>query len=620
MIDLTEVGAFALDPTPAGVPVRFGTYLPGIGAGFQVVVLVIHSADRFTPGIESQAFDLQPGGGPNGLWSADVVIQPQPGTSFGQAGRYLYRYQLLRVTAGSRSIVTRWFTDPFARATDEVGQLSAFDTPASVPAFQWHDDSWKVPELADLVVYEMHVEEFNSTFEGVVDRLPYLKSLGVTCLELMPVTSLKLDFDWGYGPLHFLAPNQRWGGPVGLKRLVDSCHSAGVAMIVDVVFQHVDNTFPYQQVYSDAGVPSPMIGGLGPFGPVVDYGKQFARDYVHTVTSYLLEEYHTDGFRYDEVTDLYDGPTGVEYASFAYDVYGDSLQLPRFTPSGGASAGEYSRVIQVPEALNRPQEILRTTYSSATWQDGLLGKAEDMAQFGYVDDGFAHLLDADFSGYPRTKTVHDIAGQPVDMPVAPFQYVNSHDHSHLVAFLSGNQQNPYNPLADRSRWYKIQPFIVAQYTASGIPMLWQGQEFSENYVLAGDGNLRVHFRRDAHWEYFYDPSGSPLIRLHRILGKLRAGHPALRGRDSFYYNQSSQTSAGIIGYRRSDGNDVALVFLNFSDTPQTMTIPFPSAATFREQVDAAERPVPLDLGGAATGDPMTVTVPGNYGYVFTPSP
>ena len=169
MIDLAEVGAFASDPTPAGVQVRFGVYLPGIAAGFQVVVLVIHADDRFTPGVPPQAFDLQPLGGPNGLWSADVTIQPQPGTSFGQPGRYLYRYQLLRVTAGSRSVLTPWFTDPFARATDEVGQLSAFDTPSSVPAFQWQDGGWKVPELEDLVVYEMHAEEFNSTFNGVVE-------------------------------------------------------------------------------------------------------------------------------------------------------------------------------------------------------------------------------------------------------------------------------------------------------------------------------------------------------------------------------------------------------------------------------------------------------------------
>jgi 1,4-alpha-glucan branching enzyme len=250
MIDLADVGVVASDPDTNGVRVRFGLYLPGIDAGFQVIVLVIHAVDRFTPGISPQAFDLQ--AGTDGMWTAKATIRPQPGTNFGRPGRYLYRYRLLRVVGGSQQVITPWFTDPFARASDEVGQLSAFDTPGSVPAFQWHDDDWKVPEFADLVVYELHVGEFNGSFDGLVDRLPYLTSLGVTCLELMPVTALKLDFDWGYGPLHYFAPNQRWGGPAGLQRLVDGCHATGVAVILDVVFQHVDPTFPYHQVYADA--------------------------------------------------------------------------------------------------------------------------------------------------------------------------------------------------------------------------------------------------------------------------------------------------------------------------------------------------------------------------------
>jgi 1,4-alpha-glucan branching enzyme len=274
-------------------------------------------------------------------------------------------------------------------------------------------------------------------------------------------------------------------------------------------------------------------------------------------------------------------------------------------------------VIQVPEALNRPQEILRSTYSTATWQDGLLNKAQDMVRNRYVDDAFAHLLDADLSGYPRTKTVHDIAGDPVDMPVAPFQYLNTHDHSHLITYLSGEHENPYQPLADRSQWYRIQPFVIAQYTAAGVPMLWQGQELSENYVLAGNGDLRIHFRRDTHWEYFYDDAGAPLVRLHRILGGLRATTAALRGRDWFYYDQFSDPGAGTIAYRRFDGDQLALVFLNFSDSARTLSIPFPRPVTFRERIDDADRPTPLDLDGAA-GGAMTVTVPGNYGYVFTP--
>jgi 1,4-alpha-glucan branching enzyme len=190
--------------------------------------------------------------------------------------------------------------------------------------------------------------------------------------------------------------------------------------------------------------------------------RQFSRDYVHAVTAHWLTEYHVDGFRYDEVTDLYTEPTGDPYAGFAYDVYNQSLALPRFTPSGGTAQGEYSRVIQVPEALNRPQEVLSNTYSTATWQDGLLDKAEDMAGKGcYVDDDFAHLLDASFSGYPTVKSVHDIAGNPVDMPVNPVQYLNSHDHSHLLTYLTQAGRDPAQPLADRTPWYKIQPFVVA---------------------------------------------------------------------------------------------------------------------------------------------------------------
>src|SRR5258708_10470859 len=207
MIDLNEVGAQASAISEAGVTARFGVYLPGIDSrnGYKVIVLVIQKNDRFNPDIKPISFPLTfMDSSVNNLWQAEVIIPFIPGTNFGQPGSYLYRYQLLKDT----SIITTWFTDPFAQATD-VGELSAFVTPGFVADFLWKDDSWKVPELENLIVYEMHIEEFNSTFDGVIERLTYLKSLGITCLELMPVTSLKLDFDWGYGPLHYFAPNER---------------------------------------------------------------------------------------------------------------------------------------------------------------------------------------------------------------------------------------------------------------------------------------------------------------------------------------------------------------------------------------------------------------------------
>jgi 1,4-alpha-glucan branching enzyme len=588
--------------------------LPGTGSGqWTVSFVVIHEADRFDPAVPARSYPLAFAAD---TWTGTVTIAPAAGTSFGLSGRYLYRFSLARADG---TVVVPWFTDPFARITDDVGQLSAFDTADIVTDHSWGDGGWKVPDAGDLVVYELQVEEFNGTFAGMLARLPYLRSLGVNCLELMPVTTLRLTFDWGYQPLHYFAPNERWGGPAGLKALVDACHQAGVAVILDVVFQHVDPSFAFSQVYAAAGLPSPMIGSVGPFGPQVDYSRQFAKDYVHAVTAHWLTEYHVDGFRYDEVTDLYTEPTGDPYAGFAYDVYGTSLTLPRFTPSGGTQPGEYSRVIQVPEALNRPQEVLTNTYSTATWQDGLLGKAEDMAANGcYVDDAFAHLLDASFSGYPVTKSVHDVAGNPVDMPVYPVQYLNSHDHSHLLAFLTQAGRDPAQPLADRTPWYKLQPFVVAQYTAEGIPMLWQGQEVSDDWILPDHDPLRTPIQRDFHWEYFYDPQGSPLVRLHRILGALRRAYPALRSRTSYYYYQQSRTGDGIIAYRRSaaDQSQHAMVVLNFSDGARSISVPAPAAGTYREMVDADARPAPLDCVAAGPGDPLTVTVPANYGYVL----
>jgi 1,4-alpha-glucan branching enzyme len=582
------------------------------------MVRVIHKDDRFVPDINTMDFPLMlVADSANNLWQANVTIPVTPGTHFGQPGTYLYRYQLLQTLPGTLSpqVLVRWFTDPFARATD-IGELSAFVTPGFVPDFVWTDQQWKTPELEDLVVYELHVEEFNSTFDGVIERLTYLKSLGVTCLELMPVTSLKLDFDWGYGPLHYFAPNERWGGGQGLKRLVNACHQAGVAVILDAVYQHVDTSFPYHLLYDTTGIESPMIDGNGPFGPTIDFSKEFAHEYVQAANFHWLDEYHVDGFRYDEVTDLYDGPTGIKYPRIAYETYNTSLTIPRFTPSGGLAPGEYSRIIQCPEELNLPQEILRTTYSTCTWQDGLLDKAESMATSKYVDDDFAHLLDTRFLGYPERKTVHDIANQPVDMPVTPFQYLESHDHSQLLTFFE--PQSPGVPFTDRSPWYKLQPFAIALYTCQGIPMLWQGQEFAESYLLPDQGSARINFRRDIHWEYFYDDFGNPLVRLYRILGTLRHIYAALRSHESFYYNEQSRTSDGIVAYSRQDTakQQCAIVFLNFSDLQQSIAIPFPAPGTYREMIDDAVRSTPYEIAVSNANQSITVDVPSHYGYIF----
>jgi maltooligosyltrehalose trehalohydrolase len=628
-IDSNEVGAFSSVDVAGVFSIRFGIYLPGVQAtnGFEVVARMIHQLDRFDPLVPTVDVPLAwTVGSPLDLWTVTTPLAANPASHFGQAGIYLYRYQLWRTPpGGTRTLVSLWFTDPFARQTD-VGLLAAVTcTNPAAAAFAWADAAWMTPALDDLVVYELHVDEFNSTFQGIADRLTYLKSLGVNCLELMPVTSTKLDFDWGYGPIQYFAPNPAFGGPDGLKQLIDACHVTGVAVILDLVYQHVDPAFPYSQVYSDiaaagiSGIGSPMIGPPGPFGPEVNFSQIFAQEFFQTANQRWLDEYHVDGFRYDEVTDLYQGPTDTAYALLAYETYLYSQTMPRF----GSGPGTYSRIIQCAEALSIAPTVLRNTYTSSAWQDGLLNIAES-AIAGSTDAGtltaLAHQLDPYFGGlYPPTKTVVDSTGAAVEMPVAPFQYLNSHDHSHLICFAGTTGGGPL-PSGDRSLFYRLQPFAIALYTCQGVPMLWEGEEFADNYELASAGPGRINLRRDMNWEYFYDSEGMPLIRLYRILGQLRASTPALRSRSSYFYYQQSLQGTSIIAYSRyaaataTQPQQYAMVLLNFSASANAISVSFPAAGVWVERIDADVNPTSVNV--ATAGDAQTITVPSSYGHVY----
>jgi len=627
MINLSEVGAFA-SVTATGCQLRFGLYLPGLRSadGFEVLVLVIHKNDRFDPTIPAQRSQLTWNQGhPLDLWSTTMPVQPVTGTSFGTEGLYLYRFQLWWTPpGGTRQLITRWFTDPFARQTD-VGSLAAVLFVRNLPQFVWTDAMFKTPEVDELIIYELETEQFNDTFDGVTERLTYLQSLGVNCLELMPVTSPKLDFDWGYGPLHYFSPSAHIGGPDGLRRLVNACHQVDMAVILDVVYQHVDPDFAYNLVYDDVNstpgtpkVPSPMIGASGQFGPQCDFGQIFTQEYFAASNRQWLDEYHVDGFRYDEVTDLYQGPTDTSYAKLAYDTYLYSLDIPRF----GRDPAGYSRIIQCAEALWKAPEVLRNTYTSCAWQDDLLSSAEAIAAGSAPTDGFAHTLDPLFGNrYPATKTVVNAAGQPVDMPVAPFQYLNSHDHSHLIVF-AGTTSSDSFAAGDRSRFWRLQPLAIALYTAQGIPMLWEGEEFADNYYLPGGGSARVNLRRDTHWEYFYDDFGVPLIRLYRRLGQLRRSSRALRSRESYFYWQQSLQGNQLIAYHRHASTDAtnpeeyAMVILNFASSPDTIQVPFPKAGVWTERLDDDVRTIPWTVSITAAGASQSITVPSHYGCIF----
>jgi maltooligosyltrehalose trehalohydrolase len=635
MIDLNEVGAFPALAAPGEFNVRFGIYLPGIQSSdnFEVLVRVIHLLDRFDPGVPAATFPLAwQAGSALDLWTAMIALAPVAGTHLGQPGVHLYRFELWWTSpAGARQCIDSWVVDPFARDA-QIGRMPAFTLDQAPAPFAWTDAAYKTPELDDLIVYELQVEEFNDTFDGVAGQLTYLKSLGVNCIELMPVTSMQLDFDWGYGPLHYFAPSMRYGGRDGLKRLVDAAHAQGIAVILDVVYEHVDEMFAYYDVYNSvagtAGAPNPtnpMMDGMNiyGFGPKPDFTVEFTQDYFLNANKQWIDEFHVDGFRYDEVTDLYVLPMDAGYRLLVEQTYLHSLTVPRFLAASGGATGGYSRIIQCAEALDKAATVMSQSYTNSAWQNGLLSLAEGVAGGDALDDSYAHQLDPSFMGYPSTTAAVDAAGNAIQMPVAPFQYLESHDHSQLIVYASpgGDPGDPI-PEGDRSRWFKLQPHAIALYTLQGIPMLWQGQEFADNYGLPDNGLDRVHLERVTHWEYFYDQYGNPLVGLYRRLGNLRRTVSALRSRASYYYNQQSLQGTQVIIYSRhavADANNAeswALVLINFSDEAAQVNAPFPAAGTWSEMLDDSFRAAPLEVQPAAGGAQIALQVPSNYGQVW----
>ncbi len=108
-------------------------------------------------------------------------------------------------------------------------------------AYKWNDRDWRGVPQRDLVIYELHVGTFTreGTFDAVIERLEDLVDLGVNAIELMPVAEFPGTRNWGYDGVHLFAPQSSYGGPDGLKRLVDACHGAGLGCVLDVVYNHL---------------------------------------------------------------------------------------------------------------------------------------------------------------------------------------------------------------------------------------------------------------------------------------------------------------------------------------------------------------------------------------------
>ncbi|GAC1459236.1 MAG: malto-oligosyltrehalose trehalohydrolase [Ktedonobacterales bacterium] len=340
-------------------------------------------------------------------------------------------------------------------------------------AFPWTDERWQAPPLSAGVVYELHVGTFTpvGTFESAIARLDHLVALGITHVELMPVSEFPGDRGWGYDGVDLYAPHHAYGGPDGLKRLVDACHARGLAVLLDVVYNHL-------------GPSGNVLGRFGPYfteryttpwGPAVNLdgpGSDEVRRFICDNACMWLRDYHCDGLRLDAVHALVDTSAVHLLEQLAQEVEELAAHLGR-------------RLVLIAESdLNDPR-LIRSREAGgygldAQWSDDfhhalhavLTGERDGYyADFGSLADlaralEHAYVYEGRYSAFRQRRHGRPATGLPGHRFLG---YLQNHDQI-------GNRATGERSSALMSPG-RLQIAAALVLTAPFVPMLFQGEEW-----------------------------------------------------------------------------------------------------------------------------------------------
>jgi 1,4-alpha-glucan branching enzyme len=564
-------------PGMGAIPYRSGTsfrvWAPNAEAVFVTGTFDDWAGDR-TP--------LRPDGdGSSGTWSADV-----PGVMPGAEYRFT-----IRTADGDLSRM-----DPYARqVTSSVGNCVVYD-PA---AFDWGDDEFRMPTWDDLVVYEMHIGTFAAsadrlgTFDAARRRLDYLEWLGVSAVQVMPPFEFAGDISWGYNPAHLFAIESGYGGPDAFKRFVRGAHAHGIAVIVDVVYNHLgpsdldlwrfdgwaegDGGGIY--FYNDDRAETPW-GATRP-----DYGRGEVRTFLRDSAITWLEEFRCDGLRFDSTV---------------------NIRTRDGNPSDPAAAlpDGWSFMAWVNDEI-RARQPWKITIAEDLADDPALVAPTDEGGAGFSaqwDAGFVHpvraaLVAPDDADRDMEAITAAITGEGRGAPLSRVVYTESHDE---VANGQTRIPEAISPGDAASWWAKKRAALGSALvlTSPGIPMLFQGQELLEDRWF--DDTVALD------WEKASTNRG--ILRLHRDLIALRRDrHAVTRGLRGSHVAilRADQEAKILVMHRWMDGgpHDDTIVVASFADrTLDDARVGFPAPGHWRVRFNSDAASYAHEFGSREVSD------------------
>ena len=545
---------------------------------------------------------------------------------------------------------SRRFPDPVSR-----WQPAGVHGPSRVvdaAAFRWSDGDWRGIPLEDYVIYELHTGTFTpeGTFEAIVPRLPYLRDLGITAVEIMPVAEFPGRCNWGYDGVGLYAPQSTYGGPSGLKSLVDSCHRDGIAVVLDVVYNHLGPEGNYLSEFAPfftAAYRTPWGDAINYDGPASDGVRRFVVDNA----LYWLTEYHVDALRLDAIHGIFDFGARHILQEMAEAFHAQAESLGRAAFLIAESDLNDPRVIRPP--------ALGGYGMNAQWLDDfhhslLTALAPDTRGYLADFDGLPSLAKALSSGFvyegQRSAYRGRRHGAPSgDRPGRQFvaftlnhdQVGNAHQGIRPSQSLSPGQQKlaaavlffaPYIPLLFMGQEYaETAPFYY--FTDHGdaklIEAVREGRRREVAEFLAGrefaDPQDRVTFERSKlDWSLPRRPPHCGHLAWYRDWIAVRKQLAPLRNcRKDLLRAEWDAPNRWLAVERGDPSGDRALLVSNFSETAQAVPVPFRDVPWSLRLWSGDKRygqPAAPPPATISSDSPCTLELPGTSAALYVSAP
>jgi maltooligosyltrehalose trehalohydrolase len=548
-----------------------------------------------------QELDMTPAG--DGYFFATVKDLP-PGS------RYQYRVFSLEAPNDAHALVR---PDPASRSQPE-----GVHGPSQVvsDAYPWQDAHWHGLPLTQYIIYETHVGTLTAegTFDSMIDRLDDLKQLGITALELMPIAQFPGSRNWGYDGVYPFAAQDSYGGVEGLKRLVDACHRQGLAVILDVVYNHLG---PEGNYLADFG-PYFTNAYNTPWGAAINFdGPHSAevRRYFIENALYWITECRIDALRLDAVHAIYDfsAVTFLEELALAVEMQAEHLNRKVFLIA--ESALNDTRIIR-PRALGGFD-------LDAQWNDDFHHALHALLtgeRSGYYADfgELSHLAEAWREGYVYSGQYSRFRQRPHGNSsramAARQMVVFAQNHDQI-----GNRMNGER-LSAQVSFEQLKVAAASVLLSPFLPLLFMGEEYAETapfpyFVSHQDPNLVAAVREGRRSEFkdFLwqgeppDPQDEQTFAAARLNWHLRHDSKRHAGMWDFYkelirlrktipslamlskkrLHVLADEEHRLLCIRRWHGRDKVVVLIGFNSEPVTACIPF-TAGTWHKRLDAAE--------------------------------